>query len=243
MRIPRAYVDHQLRAEQQLNLPDFVSRHLVQVMRLRVGDKLVLFNGDGRDYPGEIIEAHRSHVSVQIEEPGELEPIPPLEIRLGIGISKGERMDFTLQKSVELGATTLTPLLTERSVVRISGERLAKRQTHWQGVVVAACEQSGRRRMPQLNQTESLEDWLKVKHPSPLLLDHRGRASFLHLAPPGDTVTLLIGPEGGLAPRERGLAQAAGFACVRLGPRILRTETAPLAALAIVQALWGDMRD
>lgn len=243
MRIARAYVDRELRAGQLLSLPDSVSRHLVQVLRLRAGDALILFNGYGRDYPCEIIEARKGLVSVRIAVPGELEPLPPLDIRLGVGISKGARMDLTLQKSVELGVSSMTPLFTARSVVRISEERLAKRQAHWQGVIVAACEQSGRRRTPRLNRNETLETWLKAKHPSPLLLDHRGQRSLPDLAPPGAALTMLIGPEGGLAPHERDQAQEAGFTGVRLGPRILRTETAPLAALAIVQTLWGDMRE
>jgi 16S rRNA (uracil1498-N3)-methyltransferase len=214
------------------------------VLRLRAGDQLVLFNGDGHDYPGEIVQARRGGVSVQISEPGAMEPGLPLEIHLGVGISKGERMDFTLQKAVELGVSSVMPLFTERSVVRLSGERLERREAHWRAVVIAACEQSGRRRAPTLDKTKSLEAWLGSKHPCPLVLDHRGDFALPSLSPPADNaLTLLIGPEGGLAPNERVLTRRAGFTGVRLGPRILRTETAPLAALAIVQALWGDLRD
>jgi 16S rRNA (uracil1498-N3)-methyltransferase len=179
---------------------------------------------------------------VQLTAVGEPEPPAPLAIHLGLGVSKGERMDFALQKAVELGVSSIAPLFTERSVVRLSGDRLGKREAHWRGVVIAACEQSGRRRLPALHPARSLETWLSQAHPFPLLLHHRGGLPLPSLPPPGASLSLLIGPEGGLADGERSHAEHAGFASVRLGPRILRTETAPLAALAVVQALWGDLR-
>ena len=243
MRIPRIYVDAELPPGRVISLPAPAVQHLVQVLRLRNGDRLALFNGDGRDSPAEVLVANRHHAEVRLGEAGPLEPPLPLQVHLGIGISRGERMDFTLQKAVELGVAEVTPLFAGRVMVRLEGDRLAKRLEHWQGVMIAACEQSGRRRLARLNPAQPLRAWLDRGHPAPLLLDPRATHTLAGLPPPGDALTLLIGPEGGLAPAERERAYAAGFTGVRLGPRILRTETAPLAALAIAQALWGDLKD
>jgi 16S rRNA (uracil1498-N3)-methyltransferase len=204
---------------------------------------LILFNGDGRDFPGRILAAAKDGTRVQVDHPTKIEPPPRLEIHLGIGISKGERMDWVVQKAVELGATRISPLFTKRSCVRLEGDRLIRRQQHWQRVLVAACEQSGRRRLPELTVCGSLTHWLTERHPYPFLLDHRSATSLPSLPAPAGALTLLAGPEGGLAPEERTRATGAGFTAVRLGSRILRTETVPLAALAAIQALWGDFRD
>jgi 16S rRNA (uracil1498-N3)-methyltransferase len=215
------------------------------VLRLGAGDRLTLFNGDGYDYPARIETPARDGAQLSIGQPGELEPPMPLRITLALGVSKGERMDFALQKSVELGVCALQPLFTERSVVRLRDDRLHKRMQHWQGVVVAACEQSGRRRLPALAQPRRLSDWLEVasEPATRLLLDHRSDHPLTALAAPSDdSVTLLVGPEGGLARAERDAAMARGFTGIRLGPRVMRTETAPLAAIAAIQALWGDFR-
>jgi len=240
MRLPRILVELPLNAKARIRLPPGPSRHLVQVLRLRAGDPIILFNGDGRDFPGRLLIPARDAVQVQVDQPSEIEPIPRLEIHLGIGVSKGERMDFAIQKAVELGVTGISALFTERSLVRLDGARLQRRRQHWRGVMVAACEQSGRRRLPKLTAGASLELWLEQQHPSPLLLDHRSTTRLADLAVPAGALTLLAGPEGGLAPGEHTLARQAGFRSVRLGPRVLRTETAPLAALAAIQALWGD---
>lgn len=242
MRAPRIYVDASLVVGDQLTLPAGGSQHLIQVLRLRVGDAIVLFNGDGRDFSAHLLTTSRSGVLVQVGAGGEPEAPPALRVHLGIGVSKGERMDYTLQKSVELGVTRITPLFTRRSVVRLSGVRLEKRMKHWQGIVHAACEQSGRRRLPEFAKAGELGTWLGHPHATPLLLDHRSQTSLPDLRPPDGELTLLVGPEGGLAESERALALDAGFKGVRLGPRILRTETAPLAALAAAQVLWGDYR-
>jgi 16S rRNA (uracil1498-N3)-methyltransferase len=242
MRVHRLYTDLPLRAGRLVRLPEPAARHLVQALRLRRGDPVVLFNGDGRDYAGEIRGIERGAFSVSLNAAGDPEPPAPLAIHLGLGISRGERMDFALQKSVELGVSSIAPLFGERSVVRLSGERLRRREAHWRGVVVAACEQSGRRRLPELHPARPLDAWLRPGHPFPLLLHHGGESTLPALVSPGEALTLLIGPEGGLAGSERSRARGAGFTAVRLGPRILRTETAPLAALAVIQALWGDLR-
>jgi 16S rRNA (uracil1498-N3)-methyltransferase len=227
---------------QRLVLPPEPSKHLVQVLRLRAGDALALFDGGGRDYPALLVEARQGAALVAVGPPGEEEPVPGLAVHLGIGVSKGERMDFALQKAVELGVSAVTPLFTERSVVRLDGDRLARRQQHWRGVMIAACEQSGRRRLPELEPATGLDAWLRLRHPCPLLLDHRSPTALPDLPPPNGALTLLVGPEGGLAPAERATAARLGFTGVCLGPRILRAETAPLAALAAIQALWGDFR-
>lgn len=243
MRTPRIFVDAELAPAGVIPLPAPAVQHLVQVLRLRPGDSLLLFNGDGRDYPALVLCANRYRVEVRLREPGPAEPPLALRVHLGIGISKGERMDFALQKAVELGVAEVTPLFAGRAVVRLEGDRLAKRLDHWEGVMIAACEQSGRRRLARLNPVQPLADWLDLGYPRPLLLDPRAERSLASLPPPGPTLVLLIGPEGGLAPAERERAYASGFTGVRLGPRILRTETAPLAALAIAQALWGDLKN
>ena len=241
MRTPRLYLNSELASGRVISLPAPAVQYLVQVLRLRAGDPLILFNGDGHDYPAEVLGANRQRVEARLGEPGPPEPPLPLQVHLGLGISKGERMDFALQKAVELGVAEVTPLFAGRAVVRLEGERLSKRLGHWQGVMIAASEQCGRRRLARLNPAQPLTTWLDLGHPVPLLLDPRAARALAGLAPPGPALTLLIGPEGGLAPAEREQAYAAGFTGVRLGPRILRTETAPLAALAIAQALWGDL--
>ena len=153
-------------------------------------------------------------------------------------------MELVIQKAVELGVTRISPLFTERTVVRLTGERLQRREQHWRGVLVAACEQSGRRRVPELCASAALAHWLAQEHPCPLLLDPASAIPLpAYPAPTSGAMTLLTGPEGGLAPKERAQAEQAGFTAVRLGPRILRAETAPLAALAAIQALWGNFRE
>ncbi len=240
MRTPRVYVDLPLAAGARATLPVAQSQHLTLVLRLAAGDPVTLFNGDGRDYAGHLVDAHRTATRVLCETVGDEEARAALRIHLGLGISKGERMDFALQKAVELGVDRVTPLFTARSVIRLDPERLAKRQTHWQGVTAAACEQSGRRRLPGLGQATRLEEWLAERHPGGILLDHRSATPLPALSAPAGDLTLLVGPEGGLSTAERAAARVAGFTGVRLGPRILRTETAPLAAIAAIQALWGD---
>lgn len=243
MRIPRVYVDLPLEPGAALELPSAQARHLTQVLRLPPDAPVVLFNGDGADYPAQISRADRGATRVRVGTPGAPEPIAPLDIHLALGVSKGERMDYALQKSVELGVGRITPLFTERSQVQLSGPRLERRLDHWRGILIGACEQSGRRRLPQLATATTFSDWLSTHAGGGLLLDPEADRPLTALPAPGARITLLIGPEGGLSPRERASARARGFEGVRLGPRILRTETAPLAAIAVIQALWGDLGD
>lgn len=238
----RIYTSQPLQPGVAVILEESPARHLTQVLRLKAGAEITLFNGDGHDYSARLHEVSRRTTSARVDRRLEPAEAPaPLRIHLAIGISKGERMDFAIQKAVELGVADITPLLTERCQVRLPGERREKRLQHWQQVIIAACEQSGRRRIPNCNPVLKLDQWLTSQTPeSGILLDHRGEQALRELEPPKGEVTLLIGPEGGLSADERTRAAAAGFTGVRLGPRVLRTETAPLAAIAAIQTLWGD---
>lgn len=243
MRIPRIYTDQSLSEGTIIALEEEPSKHLVKVLRLRPGAPLYLFNGDGRDYQGQILTAAKQGVEVKISKESAIEPEPPIRFTLGQGISRGERMDYVIQKAVELGVSSFVPLFAERTVVKLKGEKLERRLIHWRNVMIAACEQSGRRHLPQLEEAATLDEWLaSLGNSTKLVLDPQAQQSLHDLAPPTDSVHLLIGPEGGLCQEELQLAKRCGFTGVRLGPRILRTETAPLAALAAMQALWGDFR-
>jgi 16S rRNA (uracil1498-N3)-methyltransferase len=243
MRRPRLYVDQPLDPGAALRLPEGPARHLIQVLRLRTGDPLLVFNGNGQDYEARVAETGRSGAMLSIGAPGPLEPEPRLDIALALGISRGERMDFAIQKAVELGVSGIRPLMTERGMVQLSGERLERRLAHWQGVLIGACEQSGRRRLPWLAPAQVFADWAARALPGTLLLDPLAELALVRLPRPTGPVTLLVGPEGGLSPSERALARSRGMLGVRLGPRILRAETAPLAAIAALQSLWGDWGD
>lgn len=242
MRVPRIHVDAMLEVGALIELPAAQARHVVQVLRLERDAPLVLFSGDGYDYLARLTEPARDAARVRVESRGALEAAPVLDIHLAIGVSKGERMDFAIQKAVELGVSRITPLFTRRAQVRLDGERLDKRMAHWRGVLVAACEQSGRRRLPLLDPAQALDPWLETPRAGGLLLDPRAESALAERPAPESGVTLLVGPEGGLSPEELAQARRQGFVGVRLGPRILRTETAPLAAIAAMQALWGDFR-
>jgi 16S rRNA (uracil1498-N3)-methyltransferase len=243
MRPPRIYLDQPLSPGTTLRLPDGPARHLTQVLRLGVEDPLLCFDGTGRDFAARVLGLGRQGVTLAIGEAGEPEPHPPLPIHLALGVSRGERMDYAIQKAVELGVMGIRPLFTERSMVQLSGERLMRRMGHWRGVIISACEQSGRRRLPRLEQAQSLPEWLGQEPPGVLLLDPSAPQALVEIGRPAADLTLLVGPEGGLSPKERSLAGRHGIRGVRLGPRILRAETAPLAAIAVIQALWGDLGD
>jgi 16S rRNA (uracil1498-N3)-methyltransferase len=242
VRAPRLYVALPLAPGRELDLPPEGAAHLARVLRLGSGDPVVLFNGDGRDYAGQLLAAGRHGARVRVETAGAPEGEPPLRLHLAVGVSRGERMDFVIQKAVELGVASIRPLFTERSVVRLDAARAERRHAHWQGVLVAACEQSGRRRLPALHPPQALADWLPAATGTALLLDPQAERSLAALPTPPGEATLLVGPEGGLSADERARAARSGLVAVRLGPRILRTETAPLAALAAMQVLWGDLR-
>jgi 16S rRNA (uracil1498-N3)-methyltransferase len=241
MRISRVHVDQDLSPGVTLELDERAARYISQVLRLRPGNALTLFNGDGRDLRARVLESGKRHCRVEVQEVLRTEQPAGLLLHLGIGISRGERMDYAIQKAVELGVAAITPLQTERCVVQLKEQRADLRLAHWRGVVTAACEQSGRSLLPTLHPVCPLRDWL-VEHNNGILLHHEAKLTLSSLPAPMSPFHLLVGPEGGLDDDERASARKNGFEAVRLGPRIMRTETAPLAALAAIQTLWGDFR-
>lgn len=241
----RIYVPGPLDARGRLLLPSRQSHHVARVLRLGAGDALVLFDGDGSEHAAVVEGVAGDGVTVSMTGHRRVERESSLEIVLGQALSSGERMDYTVQKAVELGVGAIRPLAARRSVVRLSAERAAGRVSHWQSVAIAACEQCGRNRIPQIGPVTDLETWLAQRGESrdgalPVLLSPRAEARLRDLPRPAGTVLLLAGPEGGWAPEEEAAARRHGFVPVRLGPRVLRTETAAIAALAAMQALWGD---
>jgi 16S rRNA (uracil1498-N3)-methyltransferase len=239
----RVYVAGALAVGAELNLPDAAAHHLAQVLRVRVGETLTLFDGRGGEYLAEIAACERRRVVARIQRHVEVDRESKLELTLAQCVSKGERMDYTLQKAVELGVSTLVPLLSARSVVKLDAERWDKKLEHWRGVIVSACEQSGRTRLPALAAVEKLESWIAAAAADPglrLVLAPGARATLKSL-PPAPRITLLAGPEGGLGEDEIAAAVRQGFTPLSLGPRVLRTETAGVAALAALQALSGDL--
>jgi 16S rRNA (uracil1498-N3)-methyltransferase len=240
MRISRLYVRCGLRTGDSVLLDPDSAHYLRTVLRLKRGAELVLFNGDGGDYPGRVAEAGRDGVRVVLEARRERITESPLRVHLGLGISRGDRMDLAVQKAVELGVAHLSPLFTQHCVVRLEIERQQTRHEHWRKVVQSACEQCGRSCLPALDPPAGLAAWVSGRSGLRLLLDPEGEFTLADLPAPEAGVTLLSGPEGGFADSERDLARREGFLGVRLGPRILRAETAVLAALAAMQVLWGD---
>ncbi len=242
MRIRRVFQDTTLSTGARIELDANASNHIARVLRLRPGAPLVLFDGRGGEFEAVVIEGGRA-VLVECGKALEHRPESSLKVTLCQGISRGERMDFALQKAVELGVARIQPLFTERTVVNLSGERLEKRVQHWRGVVIGACEQSGRTHLPELLPAVRLAEWLaQPTQGLGLVLDHRAERGLSAITRPADgAVSLLIGPEGGLAAEELSAARKAGFTGIRMGPRILRTETAALTALALLQSRWGDL--
>jgi 16S rRNA (uracil1498-N3)-methyltransferase len=237
----RLYCDLPLSPGAEFALPEAAARHAVTVLRLQVGDALNLFNGEGGEYRASLVAVGKREARVRLIEFHPAERESPLAITLALGISAGERMDYSLQKATELGVSAIVPLATERSVVRLSAERADRRLQHWRHVVIAACEQCGRNRVPAVAPLQTLSGYLATPAQGQRLLLSPDAATQLKQVPRAGAVVLLVGAEGGLAPSEFKAAVASGFEPVSLGPRILRTETAPLAALAVLQALWGDL--
>lgn len=241
MRLPRIHTARALQAGARIELEPDQAHYISRVLRMRAGDALILFNGSGGQYPATLATVAKNMVVVTT---GDFEPVEresPLALHLGIAVSRGDRMDWVVQKATELGVHSITPLLSERTEVRLRGEREEKKLRHWQQVATSACEQCGRNRLPQILAPQSLAGWLQdVQADLRLVLHHTAVTRDPGPAPPR-SVALLVGPEGGLSEEEIRAAEGAGFASLQLGPRVLRTETAPLAAIAILQARWGDM--
>jgi 16S rRNA (uracil1498-N3)-methyltransferase len=250
MTFPRFFCPQPLVSGTSLALPENAARHAVRVLRLGVGADLTLFDGRGGEYTARITGTKKEAVSVDILAWTDKECESPLRITLVQALQAGDKMDMTVQKAVELGVAAIQPVSSRRGVVRLDGERAVRRVEHWRSVAASACEQCGRNRVPEVLPLLSLETWLASLETVPenraitqqrIMLAPGGATSLTGLLPAGDVI-LLVGAEGGLDPQESVAAAAAGFVPVCLGPRILRTETAGLAALASLQTLWGDFK-
>jgi len=240
MRIPRLFIDQDLVPESQLNLAGQQAHYLSKVLRLKANTELIVFNGKGREYAARLLQLGRHEVNLAVGAEIPISRESPLRTILGLGLSRGERMDYAIQKSTELGVTLIAPLFTEYSEVKLQGERLQKKLQHWQQISISACEQSGRTRLPILLEPQALTQWCLAQN-SPVKLIFNPQDSRVATLPDStDEVALLLGPEGGFSPSELSLADEAGFQSVPLGTRILRTETAPIAALSALQLKWGD---
>lgn len=236
---PRLFAPVDLTIGAEIGLTDRAGRHL-RVLRLRRGDAITLFNGRGAEFAAELTRVTAGEALARVLSRHDSERESPLSIVLAQCVSSGDRMDVAVQKSTELGISKIVPIASERSVVKLSRDRAEKRVAHWRNVVIAACEQCGRNRVPEVAEITGISDFLDREDDGlRLLLTPDAGRNLKQLAPPHE-VTLLVGPEGGLTAREREDAERAGFIPVRFGPRVLRTETAPLAVLAAMQTLWGD---
>jgi 16S rRNA (uracil1498-N3)-methyltransferase len=247
MRIPRIYQSMTLSQGQEIQLDSQATVHVAKVLRLRQGDPIIVFNGQGGEYHGIIVRLEKRTAFIQLQSFCEPTLESSLDIVLAQGVSRGERMDYTIQKSVELGVRRIVPVITERTVVNLNAERQDKRVHHWQTVVHSACEQSGRNFVPPVDEVISLPHWLQAfsthtpGQGNKFVLNHRADHGVQALrVDRQQPIYILIGPEGGLAEHEVARAEVAGFMSVRLGPRILRTETAALAFVSVLQANWGD---
>jgi len=243
----RIYHNTELILNETLKLSDDAFGHIVRVLRLCEGDTIALFNGyEPYQYTAKLVEVKKKQASVEIIREDVVVNESPLNVHLGQGISRGDRMDFTLQKSVELGVNKITPLFTERCGVKLSAERLAKKRDQWQKIVISACEQSGRCIVPEVAEPMVLQDWLKQETDA-LKLNLHPKAEHSIMTLPMESsvkdqrVRLLIGPEGGLTDEEISQANQADFQDILLGPRVLRTETAALTAITALQCRFGDL--
>ena len=238
MRIPRVYTPVPLTAGKRLELDKRAAHHILTVLRLKPGALLILFDGQGNACQATLEHSTEVIIGQQLDDKTE----SPLQIHLIQAISRGERMDYVIQKAVELGVHRITPVSSQRCMVKLKGERAKKRLQHWQGIIISACEQCGRNRLPVLGEITTLNAALpEPEQALKMVLDPAGRNTLSSLKPRDSRVTLLIGPEGGLADEEIQQAQQSGFISLRMGPRILRTESAAVAALSALQTLWGDM--
>jgi 16S rRNA (uracil1498-N3)-methyltransferase len=241
IKAPRIHVDAELNAGGDVVLPEGPARHVARVLRLGEGAPLVLFDGHGIEAWAVLVEATRKRVVARVEALHEGRGESPLAVHLGQAISKGDRMDYAIQKAVELGVAAITPLYTEHGDVRLKGEREAKKLAHWQAVAASACEQCGRASVPPVHPPVALADWLAAREETLRLVLHPGTPGALDRRDEVASAALLIGPEGGLSDAEVEAATAANFAALTLGPRVLRTETAPVVALSLLQDRFGDL--
>lgn len=243
MRLTRVHVDSALASGREVVLPESAAAHLSRVLRLTVDDECVLFNGDGHDYAARIVAVGKRELRVAIGAARPVANESPLRIRLLQGVARGEKMDLILQKATELGVAHIAPLWSQRSEVKLDEARAGKRLAHWRGVVIAACEQSGRAHVPEVVAPVPLATAVAALPAEGLrlTLDPEGDQALATLAIDSRQLVLAVGPEGGWSPVDRAQLRDAGFQGLKLGPRILRTETAGLAAIAALQARFGDL--
>ena len=242
MRIPRVYVDMPLASGRTVELPAQQSNYLCKVLRMDAGRELWLFNGQGGAFQAKIEQPHPKHARVAVGDKDGRDRQSPLSIELGIALSKGDRFDLVVQKATELGVTSIRPLITDRIEVRLNADRMNRKLEHWRGISVSACEQSGRNILPLIHAPISLGPWCEsADQGCKLILEPAAGCSIKDLGrPAGHEVTVVIGPEGGFTEAELDCARQHNFRPISLGPRTLRTETAPLAIISILQSLWGD---
>lgn len=238
MRLSRFFIDAPLSLGEH-DLPEAQAHYIGRVLRMSAGDPVQLFDGSGQEYLGQLLDVGKKTVRVGLDQalPGQAES--PLRIHLGQGLSRGERMDWAIQKATELGVDAITPIVSERCEVRLKDERADKRLAHWRQVAISACEQCGRSSVPTLHPPVTLAEWLAARDEALKLVLHPVAEPLVSHQRPA-SLAFLIGPEGGLSDAEVEQAKASGFHAARLGPRVLRTETAPVVALAVAQQLWGD---
>lgn len=244
MSISRIFQAVSLSVGTTIQLDEPASHHLARVLRAKVTDNVIIFNGEGGEYQGVITQITKKNVAVQIEHLSSCSRESPLDLWLVQGISRGEKMDYTIQKAVELGAKKIIPVFTERCTVKLDQERREKRWQHWQSIMISACEQCGRTEIPTLDMPVSLSDWLKEKCEIEMafVLTPLAETKLKEITiQPSQRTVLLIGPEGGLTEAEIDSARQKGFRSLSLGPRVLRTETAAVAALTALQSFFGDM--
>ncbi|HIF17784.1 MAG: 16S rRNA (uracil(1498)-N(3))-methyltransferase [Cycloclasticus sp.] len=242
MRISRLFVDQQLAEGKPITLEPDAAHYLRNVLRLKKGFQLTVFNGQGGEYSATASEIHRKAVVLDINTWRDINLESPLAIELGLSVSRGERMDVAIQKATELGVATITPVITQHCVVKLTDERRLQRHQHWQNIVYRACEQCGRNAPPLLNVTQDFSDWLGSDLSSNRIIFEPGKTETLKsYQQPETAVTVFIGPEGGFSEEEVVVAEKAGFTALGFGPRVVRNETAAIASIAAMQVLWGDM--
>lgn len=244
MSLTRLFINLRLGTGATLRLDGDQARYIGRVLRLRPGDRVRVFNGDDGEFDAHIQKVTKSSAELLVEGPIDSAPESALKLHLVQGVSRGERMDFVIQKATELGVKRITPVFTEYGVVRLDDKRGAKRRDHWQGVAESACEQCGRIRPPLIDAPVALNNWFGMsarETDTDLILRPGAPTALASIDTPATKVCLLIGPEGGFSDQEYDDAQLAGFTAVSLGPRVLRTETAALAAVSVAQSLWGDL--
>jgi 16S rRNA (uracil1498-N3)-methyltransferase len=242
MRLSRLFSPVKLVAGSTIELGPDQANYVARVLRLRKGEALRLFDGTGGEFDATIQVASKKGLQLSVGQHVAADSESPLQVQLIQCISRGERMDLVMQKSTELGVHRVSPAISDFSVIRLDEDRAAKRRDHWHKVVASACEQSGRNRLPALDMPAPLANVLALATaPTRLVLHPEARQQLATLPRPAGTVCILVGPEGGLSEKEYALAAEAGFTAISLGPRVLRTETAAIAALALVQGLWGDL--